>query len=124
MTVKELIDKLSQLDPNLQIFINGYERGYKDVKDISDIEEIALNIHEFEWMGPHELVKNKYYVKDKSEYEIVKGIIIWSELTKFEFISTLCKNVRIKNITKDQAENNLRLFESDFEKYCFDSYST
>jgi len=42
-----------------------------------------------------------------------------SELTKLEFISTLWKNVRIKNITKDQAENTLKLFESDFEKYCF-----
>jgi hypothetical protein len=76
MTVKELIDKLSQLDPNLQIFINGYEGGYKDVKDISNVEEIALNVHKFEWMGPHELVKNKFYVKDKSKYEILKGIII------------------------------------------------
>lgn len=31
MTVKELIEKLSQEDPNMRVVIQGYEQGYDEV---------------------------------------------------------------------------------------------
>lgn len=75
MTVKELIEQLQQLDPDIHVFTNGYEGGYCDI-EISALKEIALNIHKEEWMGPHEDADIKYYVKDKLKHTIVKGIIL------------------------------------------------
>ena len=45
--------------------------------------------------------------------------IYLSEITKVEFTSTVWKKVRTKEITKEQAELTLELFESDFTKYNF-----
>lgn len=45
--------------------------------------------------------------------------IYLSEITKIEFSSTIWKRVRTKDITVEQAEITLRLFESDFAKYNF-----
>ena len=45
--------------------------------------------------------------------------IYLSEITKVEFTSTIWKKVRTKDITPQQAETTLVLFESDFEKYNF-----
>lgn len=42
-----------------------------------------------------------------------------SEIAKVEFTSTVWKKVRTKEITKEQAEVTLELFESDFAKYNF-----
>lgn len=75
MTVKELIEKLQQLDPDIHVFTNGYEGGYCDVK-ISGLKEIALNRHKEEWLGPHEDADIEYYIPDKSKYTTVKGIIL------------------------------------------------
>ena len=45
--------------------------------------------------------------------------IYLSEIAKVEFTSTVWKKVRTKEITKEQAEVTLELFESDFAKYNF-----
>ncbi|MCU0338921.1 MAG: type II toxin-antitoxin system VapC family toxin [Spirosomaceae bacterium] len=45
--------------------------------------------------------------------------IYLSEITKIEFASTIWKKVRTNEITIQQAENTLILFESDFGKYNF-----
>lgn len=45
--------------------------------------------------------------------------IYLSELAKVEFTSTIWKRVRTKEITVEQAEMTLELFESDFVKYNF-----
>lgn len=45
--------------------------------------------------------------------------IFLSEITKVEFTSTIWKKVRTKEITVEQAEVTLELFESDFVKYNF-----
>lgn len=45
--------------------------------------------------------------------------IFLSEIAKVEFSSTIWKKVRTKEITVEQAETTLDLFESDFEKYNF-----
>jgi predicted nucleic acid-binding protein len=45
--------------------------------------------------------------------------IYLSEISKLEFISTIWKKVRTKEISFDQAQITVELFKSDFEKYNF-----
>jgi uncharacterized protein len=45
--------------------------------------------------------------------------IFLSEITKIEFTSTIWKKVRTKEISVEQAEITLALFENDFKKYNF-----
>jgi hypothetical protein len=71
MTVKELIEKLQQLDPELHVFVDGYEGGYDDVA-ISEIKDIELNVHEEWYYGKHDNA-NDTKITDNP---IVKGIIL------------------------------------------------
>lgn len=76
MTVKELIEQLQQLDPDLHVFVQGYEGGYDYAGPIGDAKEIALDVHSEWWYGKHEDADTAYYVPDKSKHTIVKGIIL------------------------------------------------
>jgi hypothetical protein len=76
MTVKKLIEQLQQLDPDLHVFVRGYEGGYDDAGPISPVIEIALDVHEEWYYGKHEDADIDYYVPDKSKHTIVKGIIL------------------------------------------------
>ena len=75
MTVKELIEQLYQLDPDLHVFHRGYEGGLDDVVAINGPLDVALDVNDEEewWYGSHSLVKE---ADDKSNYKIVKGIIL------------------------------------------------
>ena len=75
MTVKELIEHLQTLDPTLHVFHRGYEGGLDDVVAINGPLDVALNVNEEDewWYGSHSLIKD---VDDKSNYTIVKGIIL------------------------------------------------
>jgi len=44
MTVKELIEYLQTIDPELRVFVKGYEAGYNDVNTINH-EEMVLNVN-------------------------------------------------------------------------------
>ena len=76
MTVKELIEQLQQLDPDLHVFVRGYEGGYDDAGPISNIREIALDYHTAWWYGKHEDADSSYFVPDKTKYTIVKSIVL------------------------------------------------
>jgi hypothetical protein len=71
MIVKELIEQLQQLDPELHVFVDGYEGGYDDIT-ISEIKEIALNIHEEWYYGKHDNADNSKSI----DTIVVKGIIL------------------------------------------------
>ena len=75
MTVKELIEQLQKLDPNLHVFTEGYEGGYNDIDEDYDVLEIALDVHSDWWYGPHESVESVYdaYQVEKSEDGIIIG---------------------------------------------------
>jgi hypothetical protein len=75
MTVKELIEKLQQLDPDIHVFGVAYEGGVDDLDSIGEVQDIALNVNDPEewWYGSHEYADT---IKDKSKYTIVKGIIL------------------------------------------------
>ena len=74
MTVKELIEQLQTLDPELHVFVQGYEGGYNYAGPIGNIKEIALDYHEEWYYGKHEDVD--YSDKIRENYTIVKGIIL------------------------------------------------
>ena len=73
MTVKELIEQLQTLDPDLHVFVSGYEGGYNDASPVCKVEDIALNYHTVLYYCKHEVADE---VPDKTKYTIVKGIIL------------------------------------------------
>lgn len=76
MTIKELIEHLQQLDPNLYVFVDGYERGY-DEFTITDEKEIALNVNRAWYYGHHEGINEGIITnKNKDKHRVVKGIIL------------------------------------------------
>ena len=75
MKVKELIEKLSQLDPELMVVVAGYEGGVDEIKKYK-LCDIELNVNDDWYYGKHEvLYKDKPKNKDST---IVKGV----QLTK------------------------------------------
>ena len=79
MKIKELIETLSQLDPNLRVMTHGYEGGYVDVswpvdKESPNVVDMALNVNPEWYYGSHERVsKDHQYGED---VEIVKAIVL------------------------------------------------
>lgn len=72
MTVKELIQQLQQLDPNLHVFTRGYEGGYCDINGFES-KEVALDVNTAWYYGPHEEAK---LVPNSSLHVVVKGVIL------------------------------------------------
>ena len=71
MTVQELIDQLSQLDPNTLIMIDGYEGGISEIKSIDDAP-IVLNYNSEPWYGPHEYLENTDHKEPNAYTYIIK----------------------------------------------------
>jgi len=74
MTVKELIEKLKTLDPELYVFVPGYEGGFH-YAGFSDIKNICLNVNEEWYYGPHELTEH-IHEEERSNYKRAKGVIL------------------------------------------------
>lgn len=76
MKVKQLIKELSELDPNLNVYVSGYEGGYEDVEGVSK-NRMVREYHSKDdwWYGPHEMVESVYdsYLVEKSEDGIIIG---------------------------------------------------
>ena len=71
MTVQELIDQLSQLDPNTLIMVDGYEGGISEIKSIDDAP-IVLNYNSEPWYGPHEYLENTDHNEPNAYTYIIK----------------------------------------------------
>lgn len=56
MTIRELIDALSQFDPETPVVISGYEGGYNDVSIVKPLT-IQLNVNDKYYYGAHHCVK-------------------------------------------------------------------
>jgi len=72
MKVKELIEKLSQLDPELMVVVHGYEGGVNNI-DKCILCDIELNVNTEWYYKKHEVLLNK----DKPTKEdsiIIKGV--------------------------------------------------
>ena len=73
MTVKELIEKLSELDQELYVFTDGYEGGY-NYAELSDVKDICLDVNPEDYYGPHDDFNNCR--ETPSNYKQVKGIVL------------------------------------------------
>ena len=76
MKVKELIEKLSQLDPELMVVRSGYEGGVDEVSDYG-LCNIWLNANDEWYYGKHETLYDNELekVKDRN-LTIVKGVCL------------------------------------------------
>jgi len=72
MRVKELIEVLSQLDPELMVVVHGYEGGVNEVDRCRECD-IELNVNTAWYYGKHEILlkSDKPTNKDST---IVKGV--------------------------------------------------
>jgi hypothetical protein len=72
MKVKELIEKLQAFDPELEVYVDGYEGGYDTPQELFQ-SPIKLNAHgKNEWYyGKHEL----HRATDNGEPDSVAVII-------------------------------------------------
>jgi hypothetical protein len=64
MNIKELMNILSQFDPETRVIVAGYEGGFNDISEVKEMS-ILLNVHREWYMGYMiNLVMNirKYYL--------------------------------------------------------------
>lgn len=73
MTVKELIEKLSELDSELHVFVKGYEGGFH-YANTSEVRDICLNVNTEWYYGPHD--DPNMCSKNPNSYKQVKGIVL------------------------------------------------
>ena len=72
MKVKELIEKLQTLDPEMETMRHGYEGGVDNIT-LFEIKPVALNVNDKWYYGPHETV---YKDDQHPDHEIIKAVII------------------------------------------------
>jgi len=74
MKIKELIEKLQGLDPELSVYVAGYEGGYHDA-DVSRPYPFKFWVNKEWWYGPHEVAETGemgIIIKATAEPQIVK----------------------------------------------------
>jgi hypothetical protein len=71
MKVKQLIEHLQTLDPELYVFRPGYEAGLEDIKDTSSVVHVELDYNKEWYYGPHEQVLSPEIFPNA-----VKGIVL------------------------------------------------
>ena len=72
MKVKELIEKLQALDPEMEVMRHGYEGGVENVT-LLDVTPVALNVNELWYYGSHEEV---YEDDEHPGHEIITAVVI------------------------------------------------
>lgn len=70
ITVKDLIEQLQQLDPNLVVLTDGYEGGFREVQYDGTVVRFKKDSNDEWWYGPHEAITNPDIKED------FKGIIL------------------------------------------------
>ena len=71
MVIKELIEKLKVLDPELRVFVRGYEGGFNDATCITTIYNFELDCNKEWYYGSHEIID-----EENSNKQTVKGIVL------------------------------------------------
>lgn len=73
MKVRELMNILRKLDPDMRVMVNGFEEGYDDIGYCS-VEEMALNVYDGdEGQGLHEraeLLENAHEFENETVFLI------------------------------------------------------
>ncbi|CAB4123569.1 hypothetical protein UFOVP48_34 [uncultured Caudovirales phage] len=71
MKVKDLIEQLQALDPELMVVRSGYEGGVTEV-EYAVITTIALNVHDEWYYGEHEEVDTEDTYPDHKHAQAVE----------------------------------------------------
>ena len=78
MKIKQLLEKLNGLDPELEIYLKGYEGGAIELKTVAEVE-VSKNYNVDWWYGPHEVIRYNggLLVEDKDIFKnIEKGVYL------------------------------------------------
>ena len=73
MTIKELIEHLQTFDPELYVFVHGYEGGVNYFHKRIKIVDVELNQNTAWYYGKHELAED---INHLDKFQIVKAIIL------------------------------------------------
>mgnify|MGYP003335212120 CR=1 FL=1 len=77
MNVKQLIEKLQTLDPELMVVVSGYEAGVNEA-NIVEVTKIALNVNTSWYYGEHEEIGNcAYYDKEYADVPKANAVKIY-----------------------------------------------
>ncbi len=74
MKVKELIETLSQLDPELMVVVAGYDGGVDEI-DKYELCDVELNVNTEWYYGKHEILEKGEKPKNKDS-TIVKAVLL------------------------------------------------
>jgi hypothetical protein len=75
MTVKELIETLETLDPDLHILVHGYEGGFHFVDSPGEETTFCLDVYSEWYYGPHEKIES-VVEESRPNYKQIKGIVL------------------------------------------------
>ena len=78
MKIKQLLEKLNGLDPELEIYLKGYEGGVVELRTVAEVE-VAKNYNVDWWYGPHEVIRynGDLLVENKDTFKnIEKGVYL------------------------------------------------
>jgi hypothetical protein len=76
MKVGEMIEALNKLDPNTEVFVNGYEGG-KNKAVIGDVRTFYLNVYTCWYYGKH--TDDTFDLAKGKTYETVQGVCVLGE---------------------------------------------
>ena len=78
MKIKQLLEKLNGLDPELEIYLKGYGGGVVELRTVAEVE-VAKNYNVDWWYGPHEVIRynGDLLVENKDTFKnIEKGVYL------------------------------------------------
>lgn len=75
MTVRELIELLSEFRPDARVMVDGYEGGVKELKR-AVMKDIFVDYHAgMTYYGPHEPVDSTWISDDERDKYIVESVV-------------------------------------------------
>jgi|GEM_PF-638032 len=78
MNIRELIETLSQFDPEMRVVVAGYEGGFNDITQIQPCE-IRLNVHQDWFYGSHGKADDAQIQQLLPDAPIVAAVVLKGE---------------------------------------------
>lgn len=74
MKIGELIKRLQEMGPEVEVLVPGYEGGYREISEAFKVIDVALDVNTHWWLGPHERLEE--VPKKAIDIKTVKAIIL------------------------------------------------
>ncbi len=75
MNVRELIQHLSQLDPEMRVVVAGYEGGFNDITELESCD-LRLHVYQDWFYGAHERADNQSIQQLLPEAPVVPALVL------------------------------------------------